>query len=406
MAWTVAGKSGGMVTFNINDIATGTYDFRVRAINTMGIRSAYVTITDQVIAGLVTNPVDVGGLSVVALNNQAHISWDLATDLDVRHGGKIRFRHSNVTDGTAQWESSTDIGAAVAGHNTETVLPLIEGTYMARFVDSTGNESLGTSSFVIASIPNMMTMNLITTVCANPTFAGTLVGLDAVDGILKFESIGLFDSRTDLIDTWTFFDSYNTGVDTAGTYEFDGFDMGSIMTSRVTHDITFTTFLIGDYLDARSGNVDDYQDWDDQPAGVNIDLYVATTDDAVSGSPTWGAWTKFKSGDFTCRGYKFKLEASSTDADHQFNVSRLCIAIDMPDRTEAERNITSGAGTKSVTYPSKFYALPTLALTGNDLASGDFFALSNEAVTGFDVLFKNSGGSDVSKIFNYQAKGY
>ena len=88
MAWTVAGKSGGMVTFNINDIATGTYDFRVRAINTMGFRSAYVTITDQVIAGLVANPVDVGGLSVVALNNQAHISWDLATDLDVRQGGK------------------------------------------------------------------------------------------------------------------------------------------------------------------------------------------------------------------------------------------------------------------------------------------------------------------------------
>ena len=78
----------------------------------------------------------------------------------------------------------------------------------------------------------------------------------------------------------------------------------------------------------------------------------------------------------------------------------------MPDRTESERNITSGAGTKSVTYPDAFYALPTIALTGNDLASGDFFALSNEAVTGFDVVFKNSGGSDVSKIFNYQAKGY
>ena len=78
----------------------------------------------------------------------------------------------------------------------------------------------------------------------------------------------------------------------------------------------------------------------------------------------------------------------------------------MPDRVQAERNITSGAGTKSVTYDSAFYALPTIALTGNDLASGDFFALSNEAVTGFDVLFKNSGGSDVSKIFNYQAKGY
>jgi hypothetical protein len=152
--------------------------------------------------------------------------------------------------------------------------------------------------------------------------------------------------------------------------------------------------------------VDDYQDWDNQPADLNIDLYVATTDDAVSGTPTWGAWTKFKSGDFTCRGYKYKLIASSQDQDHQFNLSRLCISIDMPDRTQASRNITSGTGTKSVAYADAFYALPTIGITANDLASGDYFQLSNESVTGFDVLFKNSGGGDVSKTFNYFSKGY
>ena len=78
----------------------------------------------------------------------------------------------------------------------------------------------------------------------------------------------------------------------------------------------------------------------------------------------------------------------------------------MPDRVQAERNITSGAGTKSVAYDSVFYALPTVGITGNDLGSGDYFTISNEALTGFDIVFKNSGGSDVSKIFNYQSKGY
>ena len=78
----------------------------------------------------------------------------------------------------------------------------------------------------------------------------------------------------------------------------------------------------------------------------------------------------------------------------------------MPDRVQADRNITSGAGTKSVTYDAAFYALPSLGITANDLGSGDYFTLSNEAVTGFDVVFKNSGGSDISKTFNYQSKGY
>ena len=348
--WINGGEAiAGSVTHPINDVATGTYDFRVRAVNTMGVRSAYVTISSQAIAGLTANPADVTNLSVIALNNQAHISWDLATDLDVRHGGKIRFRHSNVSDGAAQWESSTDIGAAVAGHNTETVLPLLSGTYMARAVDSTGNESLGTSGFAITTVPNITPMNLIQTVTCHPTFTGTLVGLDVVDGKLKFESAVNFDSRGTNIDLWTFFDSFS-GVDQAGTYEFDGVDLGGVLTSRVTHDLTFNTFEIGDYLDSRSGNVDDYTDWDNPPADLNINLYVATTNDQVSGSPTWSGWTKFKTGDFTCRGYKFKLSAESSAADHQFNVTALSITIDMPDRVQGVRNITSGAGTKSVTY--------------------------------------------------------
>ncbi len=404
--WIQAGSAlGGAVTHPINDIASGTYDFRVKQTNTIGVSSSYVTITNQVISGLTANPADITGLSVVALNNQAHISWDLATDLDVRHGGKVRFRHSSVSDGTATWESSTDIGAAVAGHNTDTALPLISGTYMARAVDSTGNESLGTASFAITTVPNITQMNLIHTVTCNPTFTGTLTGLDVADGKLKFESAENFDSRNTNIDSWTFFDSFS-GVDVAGTYEFDGFDLGGVLTSRVTHNLTFTTFLIGDYLDSRSGNVDDYDDWDNQPADLNLDLYVATTNDQVSASPSWSNWTKFKTGDFTCRGYKFKLVVSSVDDDHQFNLSALSVTIDMPDRVQGVRNITSGTSTKSVTYPSAFYSIPSLGITANNMATGDYFVIANEAVTGFDITFKNSGGSNVSRVFNYQSKGY
>jgi hypothetical protein len=182
--------------------------------------------------------------------------------------------------------------------------------------------------------------------------------------------------------------------------------LGAVLTSRVTHDLSFNTYLIGDYLDSRSGNVDSYQDWDNQPADLNIDLYVSTTNDQVSGSPTWSAWAKFKTGDFTCRGYRFKLIASSNDSDHQFNVTALSISIDMPDRVQGVRNITSGASTKSVTYPSTFYVIPSLGISANNLASGDYFEVANEAITGFDVTFRNSSGSAISRTFNYQSKGY
>ena len=370
------------------------------------MRSAYTTITSQTIQGLTANPADVTGLSVVALNNQAHISWDLHPDLDVRHGGKIRFRHSNLTDGAASWESSTDIGAAVAGHNTDTTLPLLSGAYMARAVDSTDNESLAETSFVITTVPDITKMNSVSTINAHPSFAGTLTGLDIVDGLVKFESVSNFDDRTAAIDTWTFFDSYTSGVDTSGTYEFDGVDLGAVYTSRLTHSITFDTFEIGDYLDSRTGNVDDYTDWDNPPAGLNLDLYVATTNDQVSGSPTWGAWTKFKVGDFTARGFKFKLTASSTDADHQFNLTALSITVDMPDQVQGEKDVASGASTKSVSFPSSFYAIPSVGITANNMGTGDYYTVANKAKTGFDITFYNSSASAVDRNFNYQARGY
>ena len=393
-------------TADILDLAPGDYDVRVKAVNTVGVSSSYTTITSQTIQGLTANPADITGLSVVALNDQAHISWDLASDLDVKHGGKIRFRHSNVTDGTATWASSTDIGSAVAGHNTDTVLPLLAGTYMARAVDSTGNESLTEASHVITTVPNITKMNRILTVTENPSFTGTKTGLDTVDNILKFESTDLIDDRTANIDTWTFFDS-NTGVDTTGVYEFDGADLGSILTSRVTHAISFTTFEVGDYIDSRTSLIDTWTDFDNPPADLNLDLYVSTTNDAVAGSPTWSAWSKFKTGDFTCRGYKFKLTASSADSDHQFNLSELSVDIDMPDRVQGAKDITSGAGVKSIVYSDSFYdSNPSVGITANDMASGDYFTIANKSATGFDVTFYNSSDTAVSKSFNWQARGY
>ena len=391
---------------SINDIAAGTYDFRVKAVNVLGASSPYLTITSQAILGLTANPADVTGLSVVALNNLANISWDLHPDLDVRHGGKIRFRHSNITDGSAQWTSSTDIGAAVAGHNTDTTLPLLAGTYLARAVDSTGNDSLTDTSFVITTVPNIVKLNSVSTLNVGPDFSGTLIGLDVVDGVLKFESVSDFDARTDLLDTWTFFDSYNTGVDQAGSFVFDGMDLGKVFTTRVTQNVTFTTFEIGDFIDSRSGNIDSYLDFDNPPADLNIDLFVATTLDEVSGTPTWTDFSKFKTGDFTARGFKFKLVASSTDSDHQFNVSALSISVDMPDRVQGVTDVVSGAGAKSVVFGDSFFAIPSVGITANDMGSGDYFTVANKTITGFDVTFFNSSAVAVSRTFNYQARGY
>ena len=395
------------VTARLDDVDPTLYDFRVRAVNSMGVSSAYTTLSNVTVNGLTTPPVDVAGLSFIALGGYAHLSWDLATDLDVRVGGKVRFRHSNLTSGTT-WESSTDIGSAVAGHNTTVVLPLLTGTYMAKFVDSTGNESVNVSSFVTTTVPDIIKMNAVATSTQHPSFTGTKTDMIAVDSVLKFEADTLWDSFSGLMDTWDLIDAYG-GLDKSGTYEFDTYlDLGATYTSRATASVAFTAFTLGDYIDDRTTLMDTWSDFDNIPSDVNLNLYVATTTDDPSGTPTWTAWAKFTVADYSARAYKFKIECTSTDVLHQINVTELSVSVDIPDRVQGDNAIQSGVGTKSITYPSSFYAIPSVGITGCDLDQNDRMVLSNETKTGFDVTFYqgNGTGSPQDIKFNWLSRGY
>jgi hypothetical protein len=395
------------LTARLDDADPNVYDFRVRAINSMGVSSDWATLDNVTIAGLTVPPVDVDGLSLIALGGYAHLSWDLATDLDVRTGGKVRFRHSNLTSG-ATWESSTDIGSAVAGHSTTAVLPLLTGTYMAKFVDSTSNESVSASSFITTTVPDIIKMNAVATSTQNPLFTGTKTNMVAVDNVLKFEADTLLDSVTESMDDWELLDAIG-GLDTSGTYEFDTYlDLGATYTSRATAEIAFSAFVVGDTMDDRTTLMDTWTDFDNVPSDVNLDLYVATTTDDPSGSPTWGSWAKFTVADYSARALKFKVEATSSDADHQINITALSVSVDIPDRVQGDNAIQSGVGTKSITYPSSFYAIPSVGITGCDLDQNDRMVLSNETKTGFDVTFYqgNGTGSPQDIKFNWLSRGY
>ena len=66
----------------------------------------------------------------------------------------------------------------------------------------------------------------------------------------------------------------------------------------------------------------------------------------------------------------------------------------------------AGAGAVNVLYPKAFYQTPKLGITAKDLATGDYYEISNETRTGFTIHFKNSSGSSLDKSFSYQANGY
>ena len=87
-------------------------------------------------------------------------------------------------------------------------------------------------------------------------------------------------------------------------------------------------------------------------------------------------------------------------------VEQLGVTTTFQRRTEAQRNLTSGAGTYVITFPTAFYGTPSIGITAQDMGTGEYFTVTSVSRTGFSVTFRNSSTSMVSKNFDYQAVGH
>ena len=110
-------------------------------------------------------------------------------------------------------------------------------------------------------------------------------------------------------------------------------------------------------------------------------------------------------GDYTARFFKFQLLMESDDNSATPIVSALQVLIDMEDRIASDKDIVSGTGTKTVTYPITFKVAPALGIAAQNMSSGDTFTITNKTTTGFQIAFTNSSSSGVSRTFDYVAKG-
>ena len=247
----------------------------------------------------------------------------------------------------------------------------------------------------------------------SPTFSGTKTTTVVVGNELRLGTSILFDSGAGNFDTTGgLFDGGGGKVASSGTYDFDNVvDLSAVFTSRVTANITMTRVDFGLNFDDATGNFDDREGLFDGDANefgdTNCELQIATTeDDPASGSATFTAFRKFFVGDYKARGFKFRALLTSSDSEATPSVSALSVTIDMPDRIVAENDIASGTGTKAITFSPAFKSLQGVGISAQNLASGDFYAITSKSATGFTIQFFNSGGSGINRTFDYVAKGF
>jgi hypothetical protein len=417
-AWKSLGRSTSN-DFEAVGVTDGAFDVRARAINAIGIRGDWTTISNYYITLFAALPQDVEDFSANVVGNTLHLTWTPSPDLDLSH---YKIRYARATSG-ASYQNAVDVVEKVSRPANSVVIPSQTGTYFIKAVDKLGNLSANSTSIVVVTnVSDIDALNLVETRQQDPSFTGTkssvVVTSDSYGPYLTLETLTLFDSGLgNFDDALGSFDGGSGSVATSGIYYFDNYvDLGAKYVSRVKTniDVDFLDYVnmfddAGGNFDSRSGNFDgDASQFD----SVSVRTQMAYTDDDPAGSPTWSAWRNFIVGDIAARAIKFRAVLKSQAAGGAFAgattapaVRILRAIVDMPDRVESASDITY-TGTYPVTFPAAFKVTPAIGIA-TTLANGDRYAISGKSRTGFTITtYTGASVSTNPATFDYVAKGY
>ncbi len=388
----------------IRDALPGDYDFTVSA-RSITNKVSPPAPTSKTILGKTALPGSVMNFSIAGISDGvAQLTWAQSSDLDVQIGGFVRLRHTPAQDADSDdWTSSIDISPALPGTVTTAAVPLKTGTYLAKFVDSSGNPS-AEASVANVSLAALEQLNIVETITESSTFPGTKTNLVVSGGTLTIDDLEVIEEDAGLLDQLNFLNAES--VMASGIYEFESSDLGAAYPCKVTAEMEIAGLDLADFFDSLE-LFDSLQMFDGNAVDdVGAYLFISTTQNDPSGSPSYAPYQLFHIGQYLMRHAKFKLMLTTNSATHNITVGRLEVGIDMPDRVEAESNISTGGSALDVSYPVPFKAPPVVSITPLALGTGNHFELTNETEEGFRITFKNSGGTVINKAFNYSSKGH
>ena len=253
----------------------------------------------------------------------------------------------------------------------------------------------------------------------------------------------LIDSRTANIDTWTEFDGtlaedvgakllvattqLDTATSTAATYEQSG---TTITITKSGHG-----YSVGDQvvIDFTAGSATDGNYEIQTITGSTFTVTASVSATISSGTacnigPNFTQFNTFANGEYTARGFKFKVELTSDDPAQNINVTELGYEASLKPRTETSignADATNGliaSGTsnsgKTVTFTNPFFSgtgslggsttafLPTVGITLEGAVSGDYFKITSITSTQFVIEVRDSSNNPKNLNFRYTANGF
>lgn len=322
-AWITSTGSTGTAA-EVLDLAPGAYEFRVRGDTGVG-HGSWATVSGEIGGLLAAAPSAVTGFGIQSIGGMAFLRWDRHPDIDVRVGGRFEVRHTPTTS-SATWSGSTSIGEAVPGDTNLAIVPLKAGTYFVRAVDAGGN--YGAAASIQTTQATALAWANLDSLTEHTGFTGAKTDTIVVSSALRLDATGDLDGEADF-DAILAMDRLGATI-AEGSYAFSGgIDLGAVASVRATSRLIATIS-------------NDLADWDDQADPIDswatVDgvfggeadawVEVRTTQDNPSGSPTWEAWRRLDSAEFTARGFQFRAQLRSYNPSYNIAVAELEVSVD------------------------------------------------------------------------------
>jgi hypothetical protein len=405
-------------TFDILDVKVGNYQIQVSSISSTGLLFSEPALADYTVAGLDAAPSDVQDLSAIATGEDMLIlTWKQAPELDVQVGGRVIIRHDPRALASAEWNSSNDVVQAVAGSSTQKQVPLLPGTYFLKFEDFLGNRSTNATGIEV-TLPQpesrIVAKEWEEQSLATP-FSGTKTNCayDAGESALTLEP--------DPYVTPDYWEVIYCAGDCGAEYQFqDTFDLGDVYDFRIRRYIVSYPLVFSTLFDSISGSFDEQSGFFDGTVAdqINVAMYVRTTLDDPSGSPTYGPWTEFVSGMIRGRGVQLKAAFTTETELIGVAIDELGAELELTRRvtTSTSTLTSSSSAVTTITFANAFYKavtvgdpyyglLPSIGVTALSIGANTHAEITNLTRTGFNVEFLQGGSRQVVN-FTYNAVGY
>jgi predicted phage tail protein len=373
----------GYLSITVNDLEIGTYTVRITPFNIIGRRGQTVTYS-MTIQGYNRPPPDVTGFRMTAILDNAYLQWDPTIDPSVLVGGNaiIKYTPDAVLP---SWNNSVLIGESIPGNTTNATVPLLNGSYLIKWINFAGFKSLN-PAIITTNIPNLLQFNVVKTLIEDPDFVGQKENVVVENGELKLANNEL-----------------------SGIYYFsDSLILPSVKSVRAISNVVINSYSLNYFVD-EWGMIDTLESIDGETSEDTFGLVEvrSTEDDPTDPNAEWSEWQVFQIGDYKTRSLQFRVKLERDNLDEQIGITRMRVEIDVADRIYSDEDILYNVqGPQQITFPEPFVETPAISVTAQEMQLNDYFEITEKNNQGFKILFKNLQGDFIVRTYDWLAKGF